>query len=380
MLLTALAIDIMLPAFGAVRHYFGLMPTSTETARIVTFFFFGQLGQIVFGVLADRYGRIPVLRLGFLLYISGCVATVFTPGLFGLLIARFITGLGASALFVGAVACVRDRFSGNDMARTMSFILTIFLIVPIIAPLMGSAILAIAGWKMVFLTPALFAILFFIWSLRLQESLPPETRSVLNLRSLVRSIKQIWRNRVFARYTIATTILFAAFSSYIGSSERLISTIYGQPSLFVSIFGAVGLLMAIFTFLNAQFVARWGARTTVRGLLFGYVLVAGLLLLLTLLGKGHPNIFIFFALVALLQSLNVAAEPNSSSLALEPMGPMAGLAASIYGTSYLVVGALAGSFIDRLLVDSVTPLATAYLIGSFLSFLLVITERADRYT
>src|SRR4051794_13806634 len=147
MLLTAVAIDIMLPAFGQLRTYFGLAPDSTATSQIVTFFFLGQIGQLLFGPLADRYGRMPVLRAGFALYIGGCIAAAFSPTLSLILAARFVVGLGAAALSVGAVTSVRDRFMGDKMARTMSLIMTIFLFVPIVAPIVGTAILSISSWQ-----------------------------------------------------------------------------------------------------------------------------------------------------------------------------------------------------------------------------------------
>ena len=374
MLLTDLAIDIMLPTFEAVRQHFKLGETSTATAQIVTFFFVGQLGQLAFGFFTDRFGRLPVLRVGFLLYIAGCLSAGLAASFAGLLVARFVTGLGASALFVSAIACVRDRFSGEAMARTMSLILTIFLMVPVIAPLLGTWILANAGWQMVFLSPALFALLFWGWSWRLEESRPIGTQALSSLSSLIVLIGQVCRNRIFFRYTALTTILFAGFSSFIGSSERLVGKIYQRPNLFVFIFASVGLTMALFTFLNAQLVSRFGMRRTVRALSLTYWLVAGVLLGLTVSSQGLLPMSLFFGLVALLQGINVAIEPNSSSLALQPMNQTAGLAASIYGTSYLVVGALAGSIIDRLLTGSVTALSITYFVGGLVALLLARTD------
>jgi MFS transporter, DHA1 family, multidrug resistance protein len=371
MLLTAMAIDIMLPAFNDVREYFGLGTDSTATAQIVTFFFLGQIGQLIFGPLSDRFGRIAILRVGFALYISGCIAAALLPDLNLILTARFVVGLGSAAMGVCATAGVRDRFSGDKMARTMSLILTIFLFVPILAPIVGSAILSVTSWQVVFLTPAIVAVAVFVWSLRLKESLLPENRQKLDPSTLLRSTRQVIGNRVFVRYTAIATILFSAFSSYVGSSERMISEIYSRPDLFVWIFAAVGITMAIFTFLNAQFVERFGARRAIRGLLLAYLILAGLLLGLTLMQGGAPNIFIFFAFVALLQGINVAVSPNSSALALEPLGSTAGIAAAINGTAFFVVGSSMGSFIDRLLVNSVTPLAVGYLIAGLLALILV---------
>jgi DHA1 family bicyclomycin/chloramphenicol resistance-like MFS transporter len=375
MLLTAVAIDIMLPAFGQLREYFGLGQESTATAQIVTFFFLGQAGQLIFGPLSDRYGRLPILRVGFALYIGGCVAAALSPSFGLILAARFVVGLGAAALMVSATTSVRDRFAGDKMARTMSLILTIFLGVPVVAPLVGSAILSVSSWQVVFLTPAVIGVVVFIWSFRLNESLPPERRLKLDAATLIRSARQVGGNRTFVRYTAITTILFCVFSSYISSSERMISEIYGRPELFAWIFSAAGLTMAIFTFLNAQLVGRFGARRTIRGLLTIYLILAAILFVLTLTFQGKPNIFIFFALVALLQGLNVAAEPNSSALALESLGSTAGMAAAIYGTSFFVIGSLFGSFIDRLLVDSLTPLAAGYLIVGLITAVLAYSGR-----
>jgi DHA1 family bicyclomycin/chloramphenicol resistance-like MFS transporter len=377
MLLTALAIDIMLPAFGDLREYFGLGPDSTATAQIITFFFLGQIGQIIFGPLSDRYGRLLILRVGFALYIGGCVAAALLPSLGWILAARFVVGMGAAALTVSAVASVRDRFAGDKMARTMSFILTIFLFVPIIAPLLGSAILSVTSWQVVFLTPAVIAVAVFVWSFRLNESLPPARRLTLDLPTVIRSVRLVGGNPVFVRYTAITTILFSAFSSYISSSERMITEIYGRPELFVLIFSGVGITMAVFTFLNAQLVGRFGARRTIRGLLTVYLILASLLFGLTLVLHGVPNIYIFFAFVALLQGINVAASPNSSALALAPLGSTAGMAAAINGTSFFVVGSIMGSFIDRLLVNSVTPLAVGYLIAGLIAVVMVYSDRAS---
>lgn len=377
MLLTAVAIDIMLPAFGQLRAYLGLAPDSTATAQIVTFFFMGQIGQLAFGPLADRYGRLPIMRTGFVLYIGGCIAAAFSPSLNLILAARFVVGLGAAALSVGAVTSVRDRFMGDKMARTMSLIMTIFLFVPVIAPIVGTFILSLSSWHIVFLTPAFVGIFVFIWSFRLRESLPPERRLDLDVATLARSTKQVLGNRVFVRYTLIVTILFSAFSSYVSSSEHMISEIYGRPEIFTLIFGGIGITMAIFTFLNSRLIGRFGAQRTVRSLLVVYMVLAVVLLGLTVAFQGKPNLFIFFGIVALLQGIYVAAEPNSSALALEPLGSTAGMAAAIYGTSFFVVGSFLGSFIDRQLVNSVTPLAVGYLITSLIAVALVFAGRTS---
>lgn len=374
MMLTALGIDIMLPAFAGLREHFGLGHESTATAQIISFFFMGQIAQIIFGALSDRFGRLPVLRVGFPLYIIGGIAAAFAPSLALMLAARFVAGMGASAVFMTTIAGVRDRFIGDEMARIMSLIFTIFLFTPIVAPFLGLAILSVSSWQMVFLTPPLFAVVVFVWSLRLEESLPRDQRTALNWAGIGQSIRKVLTNRVFLRYTAITTALFAALSSYVASSEHIVGEIYGRPELFAWIFAGIGLLMSLCTFVNSRLSSKYGARRTIRWLLLAYTVVGGLLLLLTSTISDPPGMLPFFVAVALLMAINIAVEPNSSALALEPMGNMAGMASAIYGTSFFFIGATLGSVISHLMVNGVFPLVVSFFVIGLLTVLLVFSD------
>lgn len=374
MTLTALGIDIMLPAFGEIRQHFGLSPESTATAQIISFFFMGQIAQIVFGALSDRFGRLSILRIGFPLYIIGGVAAAVAPDLELMLAARFLAGMGASAVFMTTIAGVRDRFVGDRMARTMSLIFTIFLFTPVLAPFLGLAILAVSTWQMLFLTPPLFAVIVFLWSLRLEESLPVEQRIPLNWKSISQSVRKVLSNREFLRYTGVTTLLFTALSSYVASSEHIVGEIYGRPELFAWIFAGIGMLMSLFSLLNSHLSSRYGARRTIRWLLILYTVVAGFLLICTFTAGDPPDIALFFGAVALLMAINLAVEPNSSALALEPMGDSAGMASAIYGTSFFFIGASLGSVISHLMVASVFPLVLSIFVIGLMTILLVFSD------
>ena len=375
MILTALGIDIMLPVFAELRRHFGLNPESTATAQIITFFFLGQTAQIIFGAFSDRFGRLAILRVGFPLYIIGGIAAAFAPSLQLMFAARFIAGVGASAVFMTTIAGVRDRFVGDQMARIMSLIFTIFLFTPVLAPFLGIAILSVSSWQMVFLTPPLFAVIIFLWSFRLEESLPPEQRSSLNWAGFGQSIRKVLSNRTFLRYTTVTTALFTALSSYISSSEHIVGEIYGKPKLFPWIFGGMGLVMSLCTLMNARLSSKYGARRTIRGLLVIYTIIAGLLLLLTFTLGDPPAMLLFFIAVALLMALNLAVEPNSSALALEPMGSMAGMASAVYGTYFFCIGASLGSVISHLMVSDIFPLVLSFFIIGVITLLLVFSDR-----
>ncbi|GAA0551379.1 MFS transporter [Chitinophaga japonensis] len=379
MTLTALGIDIMLPAFGALREHFGLPPESTATAQIISFFFMGQIAQIAFGALSDRFGRLAILRIGFPLYITGGLAAAFSPSLQLMLAARFIAGMGASAVFMTTIAGVRDRFVGDQMARIMSLIFTIFLFTPVLAPFLGLAILSVASWKMVFLTPPLFAVIVFTWSLRLEESLPREQRTTLNWTDIGQSIRGVICNRIFLRYTGVTTLLFTALSSYVASSEHIVGEIYGKPELFAWIFAGMGLLMSLCALLNARLSSRFGAWRTIRWLLVIYTIVGALLLLYTFAAGDPPRMSLFFIAIALLMAINLAVEPNSSALALEPMGNMAGMASAVYGTAFFFIGASLGSVISHFMEKSVFPLVLSFFVIGLAAVLLVFSDlRMDR--
>lgn len=377
MTLTALGIDIMLPAFGEVRKHFGLGAGSTDTAQIISFFFMGQVAQIIFGALSDRFGRIAILRVGFPLYIIGGIIAAMAPDLPVMLAARFFAGMGASAVFMTTIAGVRDRFVGDEMARILSLIFTIFLFTPVVAPFLGLAIMSAGSWQMVFLAPPLFAVAVFLWSLRLEESLPAVQRTPLSRTHVGRSIVRVIGNRTFLRYTGVTTLLFTALSSYISSSEHIVGEIYGKPELFAWIFAGMGATMSLCALLNSRLSALFGARRTIKWLLSIYTVIGAVLLTFTWAFGDPPQMPLFFIAVTMMLAINLAVEPNSSALALEPMGNMAGMASAIYGTCFFFVGASLGSVTSHMMAHGVFPLVLCFFVFGLVSVLLAFGDRSQ---
>jgi DHA1 family bicyclomycin/chloramphenicol resistance-like MFS transporter len=375
MALTALGIDIMLPVFENVRDHFNLEPGSPATALIIVFFFMGQTAQIIFGTLSDRFGRIAILRVGFLLYIVGGVIATYSPTLQMMFAFRFVAGVGASAVFMTTIAGVRDRFVGDEMARTMSLIFTIFLLTPVFAPFLGLAILSVSSWKMVFLTPPLFAVLVFFWSTRLDESWSVEQRIEWNWDQISKSIREVLGNKIFLRYTTVTTLLFSGLSTYVANSERIVSEIYKKPSLFAWIFAAIGLLMCISTLINSRMSEKFGARKAIRALLIIYTVIAGLLVVITLYQGDPPSIIIFFVCIGFLMATNLSIEPNSSSLALESLGSNAGTASAVYGTCFFLIGSIIGLVVSYFLSTGLLVMIVAYFVIGALSLILVYGDK-----
>lgn len=370
MVLTALGIDIMLPAFSEVRKHFGIVSETSQTANIITFFFMGQITQIFFGYLTDRLGRLPILRMGILLYILSGIAVVLSPSLTIIFFFRFTAGMGAAAVFMTSIACVRDRFSGDEMAKTMSFVMAIFLFTPVIAPALGAWILHFSTWKVVFLVPPIFAVLVFLWSFRMPESHPAERRSVAGFGETMQKIKSILKDRRFLIYVTIATIIFSILSSWVSSSERIIGEFYQSPGLFPLIFGGMGLLMAAFSYINSYLSRKLGAKKSLKLFLILYFIFSAIMVLGAISQDHHPSLLFFFIMIAFLMAFTTAADPNSSALALEHMGDKAGLAASVYGTIFFFVGSGMGAIISARLTDNITPLAIAALIVSSVSLIL----------
>lgn len=375
MVLTALGIDIMLPAFADLRAHFANTTDPTQTSRLISWFFMGQVTQLIFGYLTDRHGRLPILRGGMLLYIASGLLTVFVPNLQWMIIFRFISGMGAAAVFMTSIASVRDRYAGDAMARITSFVVFIFLFTPVAAPFLGAWIMKFYSWKVVFLVPPCFALLVFIWSFRMPESHPKEARSGSGFGETMNRLKSIITNKGFIRYAVIATLLFTPFSSYISSSERIIGEIYGQPDLFPYVFGGTGLVMACCAFSNSCFSRKFGAKRTLRSLLLIYSLAA-LLLFLTSITIGDPPPFIiFFISMIFVCSITTTADPNSTALALQYMGDAAGLASSVYGTMFFFIGSAIGAFISSRLIGGVVLLAAFFAVAGVIASILALTDR-----
>lgn len=378
MALSAMAIDFMTPAFSEIRLHYGLGTDSTAAAQIITFFLLGEVGQVFYGPLSDRFGRLPVLRSGFAIYAAGSIAAALAPTFGFVLGARLFWGLGAAALQVSAAAIIRDHFKGSEMARIMSLVFSIFLVVPIIAPLAGAALLVVSSWQVVFAFPAVLALAVFGWSLRLSESRPESNIVALEFRAIGQASRYVMGNRQTLRYTIAAAFLFAAFSSFLSSFERVIGEIYGRPGLFPITFAAMTAVAALVMLGNARLVGRIGAKTAVVRLLIAYAVAGAGYLIWAVLSDGVPTMPVTIGLLGGLLALNTAASINCGSLALEPMGEQAGMAAAIYGSFYVGGGAALGSLIDRQLVDSLTPWATALFASGVAAFLLIPSPRLGR--
>lgn len=376
---TAIAIDLMLPAFGDIRQNFGLSEGSNQTGQIVTVFFYGlALGHLFYGPLADRFGRKPSLYLGIGIYVIGASGSAIAPSFDVLLVSRFVWGLGAAGCRVVATAIVRDRFKGKEMAKAMSQIMAVFILVPVFAPSVGSLVLLVAPWPWVFWLSAIFAAVVGLWSLRLRETLLVADRREISPTKTVGSYVEVARTPLTFGYTMAAVFLQGGFTAYLASVDLIVGDIFGRDAQFALIFGAVAVLFGIGALLNGKLVDRFGIdRTVVQAFRCQHALVV-VLLVITIAGNGRPEFWLFTPVLGLFLSSNMFIMPNVNSAAMTPVGHLAGTASALTGAARMAGGALIGGLLASTLVDSLTPLVVGLMTTSLAAAVCTWLARTGR--
>lgn len=375
--LGALGVAILLPALAEIRAELGLPPDSTAVAGLVSAYFIGLAsGQIVFGPISDRIGRRRTLFLGFGVYIVGALAATMSTSLTLLLASRLVWGLGGSVGRVVTMAAIRDTHSGEQMSRAMSLIMAVFLLVPVVAPLLGAGIVAIASWRWVFGVCVIAAIAMSLWALRLPETLPPERRLELRFGRIVTAARYVLSDRRAVGYTLAMTVLFGAFMSYLASSEIIIDQAFGRPGAFPFVFAGLAIVMGVGMTTNARIVERTGTRTVSNRALLLYVGCALALVAVAIPSGGRPPLWLFLVGMSLLLIAHALIIPNYNSIAMTNMAPVAGTASAVIGSTQMAGGAALGALVDQSFDGTVLPLWSAFAVFGIVALgIVLVVER-----
>lgn len=358
-ILLAFGIDVALPAFDEIEA--DLSNGGASISLIGTLYFLGMAaGQVVYGPVADRFGRKPALIFGLSLYAAGALASALAPNFGFLLGARLVWGLGAAAPGALRTAIARDLFEGDQMARIVTAVTAVFMIGPIFVPLVGQLILTVAPWPTVFFAAMAMSVVAMAWTLWFGESLPVEQQRPLRVRPLANAAALVFRTRVTIGHIVAQTFSGAALFIFLGSSQPIIDQIYGREEQFVFFFGAGGILMVVSLLINNRLIARHGARPMVRAVSSALVVITTVGLTVTLLSDGQPSIWVWFGFIALSNAMITTITPMCSALALQPMGALAGTASSILGVMTFAGGAVLAAIVDAQVDTTVTPMALGY--------------------
>ncbi|RCK49885.1 major facilitator transporter [Thalassospira profundimaris] len=376
--MVALSIDNLLPAFGPISQDFALSDPN-EIQLLVFIFMIGfSLMQIVYGPLADVYGRKITLMLGLFIYTIGTLLSFFADSFDHLLIARFIQGLGAAAPRILTLTIIRDCFEGRDMARVMSLVMMVFIIVPVFAPASGGLILSFGSWHLIFGFMLLLVLILVVWyKLRMPETLHPEYRHKLSIRRILRDFRVTATTRQTLGYGTAMGLCFGCLMSYIGSAEQIFdSSIYKLGDWFPVVFGLVAAAMSVASFVNARLVRKIGMHKLSHFGLCVFIAMGAVNLAIALAFDGVPPLWMFGVGLTIAHFAFMLTMPNFNSLAMEPLGAIAGTASSLLGFYTTLIGVMCGTIVGQNFNGTVIPIVTGYLtLGGLCLIIVLITEK-----
>ena len=377
MSLNALAIDVMLPALGLISDDFAL-PDVNDRQWIITSYIFGMaVGSIIYGSLADRYGRKPILLVTIAIYIIFAILCAFAWDYDMLLIARFIQGLAASAMGVLVNSIIRDRYEGDAMARSMSTIMMVFMIVPVTAPLLGQLILLIAPWKAIFVVLAVAGLSAFLWVLtRLPETLHPDHKIPINPKTIASGWYRVVFNRNSFGHVMASGLMMAPLFAYIASAQQIFFDIFDAGDIFVYVFALNAAAMSLGNFANSRIVMRYGARRVSQSALLFFILIS--ILHYVIARTGGVNIWSFTAFLIPSMAMIGLTGANFSSIAMQPFGTIAGVASSFQNFARSALSASIGAMIGLQFDGTVMPIAAGFLICGLASLTLIFWAEKGR--
>jgi DHA1 family bicyclomycin/chloramphenicol resistance-like MFS transporter len=357
--LNSFAIDAMIPALPAIGQSLGVAQENERQLVVIAYFLGFASTQLAWGPLADRFGRKPILAAGISLYGLFALLCAFSGSFVLLIASRFAMGASAAVTRVLVVAMVRDLFEREAMARVMSLVFMVFMLMPVLAPNIGLAILHFAPWQAIFGALAAYALVMLLWSwARLPETLHPEFRRSLHLGDMAGAIWQTVSERQSRGYTVAMAISFGALVAYIASIQQIVSDSFQAPGLIGFVFAAVAAPMALASWANSRVVGKFGLRRVGHSATAAFAIIALVHVAVAL--SGHETLVMFVLLQALTMCAFAFTSSNLSTLAMEHMAPIAGTASSVQGMLGTVGAAVIGFFIGHAFNGTVLP----YLIGT----------------
>lgn len=379
MSLMALSIDAMLPALPQIGSDLNVQNANDRQMVVSTIFLGVAVGQFFFGPLSDKTGRKPAIYFGYSLYIFGALFSAFASNFPMMLFGRLLQGTGISAPRAVLLALVRDLYEGRLMARMMSFVSTVLLLIPMIAPTLGQAILLHAGWRSIFLSFVLMALITLIWfALRMSETLSPEKRIPFSLQRIIATTFEIIKIRSVFGYTVSIGFISGAFLGYLNSAQQIFQEGYALGERFPLYFALISLSIGIASFSNAHLVLRFGMRFLVRWSLIIILGLSTVTLGIALKTLGQlPLWLLTIYLMSTFFSVGILFG-NQNSLAMEPLGHQAGIGAAVVGSLSTLISIPLGTLIGQSYNGTVVPLIIGIAVLSGLSIIVVRWAKIER--
>ncbi|MEZ4710848.1 MAG: multidrug effflux MFS transporter [Caldilineaceae bacterium] len=370
--LVALSIDTMLPALGEIGGDLGML-RQNDRQLIISLLFLGMaVGQLFYGPLSDSIGRKPAIYAGLALFMVGSLICLLAQTFSVMLAGRLVQGIGVAGPRSVTLALVRDQYAGRGMARIMSFVMAVFILVPVIAPTLGQGILLFAHWRAIFGLFLLLAVVMLAWfGLRQPETLPPARRIPFALGRITAAIGEICTNRAALGFTLMSGLISGAFLGFLSSAQQIFQEQYGLGAQFPLYFALLALASGVASYVNGRLVMRYGMRLLSRAALMGLIVLSLLFLGVAGAQAGSPPLALtvayfmltFFAIGLLFGNLN--------ALAMEPLGHIAGIGAALVGSLSTLISVPLGTLIGQSYNGTILPLVGGYVVLSILSALVM---------
>ncbi|WP_133687950.1 multidrug effflux MFS transporter [Maribacter spongiicola] len=356
MSIVALTIDAILPAIADIGiSIHSLDPTQNQL--LVTMIFLGLgVGQLFFGPLSDSLGRKPIVYFGFTVFLIASIICLLAPNLEIMLVGRVLQGIGLSAPRTISISIIRDTYRGDYMAKIMSFVTAFFILVPVVAPAIGKAVMGVTGWQGIFYLQLFFALVVGIWFYKRQEeTLKPEYKVPFSYKVFIKGTKEIFKYKETVSCTMISGFITGAFLVYLSSAQHVFEELYGLTETFPYVFAGLALSVGFSTLMNGTLVLRFGMRNLSFAALVAFTSIA-LLYTLFFFGSKDPSITVLLLFLSLLFLCLGFIWGNMRSIAMEPIGHIAGIGAAITGFISTILSIPISIFVGSFIEDSVWAL------------------------
>ena len=371
MSLVALSIDALLPAISDISKSIHIVDLQNNQLFITMIFLGLGFGQLISGPLSDSFGRKPVIYVGFIIFAFASIICVFANSLEMMIVGRLLQGIGLSAPRTISIAMVRDRFSGNYMAKVMSFIVVIFILVPVIAPALGKLMLDSYGWRSIFYSQLVFGFFVMIWFWKRQpETLKPENKKKFKFSLFIEGTKEFFKHKNAVIFTLFSGFITGSFMVYLSASQIIFEQQYNLKEEFPFIFSGLAISIGLATFLNGNLVVRLGMYKLVSIFTIVFTIVPFLYILL-FSGESNPSIYVLLLFFGV-QFFSIGfLFGNTRALAMESIGHIAGVGAAINGFVSTIMAVPIATFIGSYINDRALPLFIGFFFCGFLSLALI---------
>ncbi len=370
MAIVAISIDAVLPALPTIGNYLSSV-SDVENQKLITTIFLGLgVGQLIFGPLSDSFGRKPMVYIGFIVFVIASIICITTKSFEMMLFGRVLQGIGLSSPRTMCIAIVRDTYSGDHMAKILSIVVMTFILVPVIAPMLGQFLLIQFGWKSIFTVNLAFGFFVLLWFWRRQpETLHEEHKKTFRLSIFKSGTIAFFKIKSAVIYTLLSGFVTGSFMVYLSTSQYIFQQQYNLDEYFPYIFASLAIVIGLATYFNSVLVMRFGMKNLVNLALISFVAISFLYVVLYWSGQ-NPSIEILLLFLSLQFASVAFLFGNLRALAMEPMGHIAGIGSALNGFISTVMAVPIANYIGSFVKDSVTPLFIGFLVCGLLSMVL----------